>query len=93
VTTERNQGSSAIVYASCNALLDAQPDLADGVYLSQPEDSGDAFEVYCESVGHKFALGGETSYSERWYNCAGWPQHHINQGVVEMPSHFRFFFR
>ncbi len=46
-----------------------------------------------ESVGHKFAIGGEVSYTEHWYNCAGWPQHAINQGVSEMPRNFRFFVR
>jgi hypothetical protein len=36
-----------------------------------------------------FAIGGETSCSEHWYTCAGWPQHWSNQGQRSYPSTFR----
>ena len=40
-----------------------------------------------------FAIGGETSYSEHWYNCAGWPQQYDNQGFPSYPTNFRAFVR
>jgi hypothetical protein len=49
--------------------------------------------VQLDAYQKTFAIGGETSFSERWYNCAGWPQHWSNQGQKTYPSNFRAYVR
>jgi hypothetical protein len=45
------------------------------------------------AVGETFAIGGEVSYTDHWYNCAGWPQQTVNQMVRVFPRNFRAYVR
>ncbi len=54
---------------------------------------GDA-DSGCESTsGVRFAIGGATSRTQGWTNCAGWPQAAALGGITYYPSHFRLWVR
>lgn len=74
---------SAFQVYPCGAYVFAFSDLQDNdVCVDQPS-----------AFGATFAIGGEQSYSVRQYNCAGWPQKTINQGLPAFPTNFRLWVR
>jgi Fibrinogen beta and gamma chains, C-terminal globular domain len=50
-------------------------------------------DTSCNPGSPTFAIGGARSHSQRWDNCAGWPQATVVAGVQHLPNNIRVWIR
>ncbi len=50
-------------------------------------------DTSCNPASPTFAIGGARSHSQRWDNCAGWPQATVVVGAQHFPNNFRVWIR
>jgi hypothetical protein len=77
---------------SCSTLPQDFAAMVCGTFVITFSDPGWTTTT-CNEGGTTLTVGGSTSYTQVWYNCAGWPENPNDMGFDYYPDNMRFWVR